>query len=168
MGQPYMGEIKLYTFNFVPRGWAACNGQLLAINQNQALYSLLGTTYGGDGVTNFGLPDLRGKVPIHFGAGFVQGQASGKTAHTLTPQELPLHNHPLQGKATAATSSSPQDAVWAAPAVSAYHTAGNGINAALNAAVTDYVGGNQAHNNMQPYLTLNFCICITGIFPSRD
>ncbi|MFX3634802.1 MAG: phage tail protein [Candidatus Pristimantibacillus sp.] len=168
MGESFLGEIRLFSCSFPPKGWAECNGNLLPVNQNQPLFSILGTTYGGDGVTTLALPDLRGRVPIHFGAGIAQGQAGGKESHNLTGGELPIHNHLLQAVTTAATTSSPQNAVWAAPAISAYHSGGTGINTSLSTAATDNSGGNQPHSNMQPYLTLNFCICIAGIFPSRN
>ncbi|MFF2094102.1 phage tail protein [Paenibacillus sp. NPDC058174] len=169
MGTPYMGEIRLFSMEFAPKGWAMCNGQYLAINQNQALFSILGTLYGGNGVTTFALPDFRGRVPIHYGNGIELGQVGGETSHTVSLSELPAHNHQLQAKSSAATLPTPNNGVWAAASVSAYHTGGpGGGNFAMNPQLVKAAGGSQPHNNMQPYLTLNFCIALQGIFPTRN
>lgn len=169
MGTPFLSEVKIVSFNFAPKGWALCNGQLLPINQNQALFSLLGTTYGGNGQTNFALPDLRGRVPLHFGQGIVLGQAAGEVAHTLTLQELPTHTHNMNGTSSAATANtSPGTSTMLANGSgdSIYGKAANFV--ALDPRACSNVGGSQPHNNMMPYLTLNFVIALQGIFPSRN
>ncbi|KZE73472.1 phage tail protein [Paenibacillus elgii] len=165
MSEPCLGQIKLFAFGFAPRGWAQCNGQILPINQNQALFSLLGTNYGGNGVTTFALPDLRGRVPIHVSRDFVLGQAGGEEAHTLTLNEIPAHTHQAWGSNDIASSKSPANNVWAKTAVSSYHTQ---ADKQLNAGAVVNVGQNQAHTNMQPYTVLNFCIALQGIYPSRE
>ncbi|MBB3112005.1 microcystin-dependent protein [Paenibacillus phyllosphaerae] len=168
MSEPFLGEIKMFACNFAPKGWALCNGQFLPINQNQALFALLGTMYGGNGQTTFALPNLRGRVPIHVANGYTQGQASGQTSHTITISELPAHLHDLGATTQQTTVKSPDGAIWAAPAVSAYHDGGaNTVMYTANQYVTN-TGGSQAHNNMQPYLVLNFCIALQGIFPSQN
>jgi microcystin-dependent protein len=177
MSEPFLSEIKIMSFNFPPKGWTFCNGQLLPINQNQALFSLLGTTYGGNGQTTFGLPDLRGRVPIHFGSGHVLGEAAGSTAVTLNTSQLAAHNHLIQADSAASTTNTPTNntvlgrsaGVINPPGsfnVSMYNTANPG--AALNPAAVTNVGGGQPHNNMQPFLVLNFCIALQGIFPSQN
>jgi microcystin-dependent protein len=164
MSTPYLGEIRIFSFGFTPKGWLACNGQLLAINQNTALFSLLGTFYGGNGTTNFALPNLQGCLPLHFGNGFVQGQTGGEAGHTLIAGEMPLHTHAVNGTATPASAGSPAGNLWAA---------GNGaFNATANVSMSPAGiapnGGNQAHENRSPYLTLNFCIALSGIYPSQN
>ena len=169
MGTPYLAEIRLTSFLFAPKGWAMCNGQLLAINQNQALFALLGTTYGGDGRTNFALPNLMGRAPMHFSATHVLGTAGGAAAHTLTAAEMPSHAHTLRASGKAAASSSPNGGVLAMPgrgATPAYAAASNLV--ALNPAAVSSAGGGQPHENEAPYLTLNFIIALLGIFPSRN
>jgi microcystin-dependent protein len=167
MSEPFLAEIKIVSFNFAPQGWALCNGQLLPINQNQALFSILGTTYGGNGQTNFALPDLRGRSPFHYGSGFNLGQAGGEAAHTLTTSELPTHIHFMQANSQAGVEIAPSPArTWAQSAVNPYNAAAN--LGALHPSAMSNVGGSQAHNNMQPYLVLNFIICLIGIFPSRN
>jgi microcystin-dependent protein len=164
MSTPFLGEIMLISFNFAPKGWAFCNGQLLPINQNDALFSLLGTTYGGNGTTNFALPNLQGRMPVHVGNNFVLGQSGGEELVTLNQGELAAHTHPAQGSATAADQSSPQNNYWANGGANAY----NGTaNAAMNSASISPVGGGGAHNNLPPYLVLNFVIALQGIFPSQ-
>ncbi len=164
--EPFISEIRIFSFSFAPRSWAQCNGQLLPINQNQALFSLLGTTYGGNGQTTFALPDLRGKVPLHFGGSFSLGQQGGEQAHTLTINELPAHAHPVNGSANTADQSYPPNNLWAnAGSAAGFHQSSN---AAMNGALINAVGGSQAHENRSPYLTLNFCIALIGIFPSRN
>jgi microcystin-dependent protein len=161
------------SFSFAPKGWALCNGQLLPINQNQALFSLLGTTYGGNGQTTFALPDLRGNAPIHEGGGHTLGEKGGEQAHTLTMSELPQHIHDfsantcVQSATANATAGSPTSNYWANSGRAAYSTGGVSLGAMSPQAVTN-VGGSQPHTNMQPYLVLNFCIALQGIFPSQN
>jgi microcystin-dependent protein len=153
------------SFNFAPRGWALCNGQLLPINQNQALFSLLGTTFGGDGRVNFALPDLRARTPIHVGSGHTLGERGGEQAHTLSIAELPTHTHVLQAANTNAATNNPNNAVLA-NSTAVYHAPASLV--ALSASSVTNTGGSQAHLNMQPFLTLNFCIALQGIFPSPN
>ena len=165
MGTPFLSEIKIVSFNFAPKGWALCNGQLLPINQNQALFSLLGTTYGGDGRVNFALPDLRGRIPNHMGSGFTLGERAGETAHTLSISELPAHTHtPLGNQTNPASSSSAAGNLWGF--VPNDYAASS--NSAMNSAGVTPTGGSQPHNNMSPYLVLNFIIALQGIFPSQN
>jgi microcystin-dependent protein len=167
MGTPFIGEIKMTAFNFAPKGWALANGQQLPINQNQALFSLYGTTYGGNGQTTFALPNLRGCVPIHFGNGFTLGEKAGSTAVTITLQTMPQHLHFAQGS----TSST---ANQAAPNTNVIlGTSGNNIfgePAGLVACRPEQIssiGGSQPHTNMMPYLVINFCVALQGVFPSQ-
>ena len=166
MGTPYMSEIRLMSFNFPPKGWALCNGQVLPINQNQALFSLLGTTYGGNGQTTFALPDLRGKVPLHMGNGFILGQAAGQEAHTLTISELPQHLHFVNVSSTASGGVDNPTNNFLGSANDLYHQP-TGLTS-MNPATIGPTGGSQPHQNMQPYLTLNFCIALQGVFPSQN
>jgi microcystin-dependent protein len=168
MAEPFLSEIRIMSFVFAPKGWALSNGQLLPINQNQALFSLLGTTFGGDGRVNFALPDLRGRVPIHVGSGHTLGEKGGEQAHTLSIAELPQHTHVLQASSTAANASppSPQNGTILADSSPALAYGGASNLAAMSAASVTNVGGSQAHLNMQPFLTLSFCIALQGIFPS--
>ena len=165
MSDPFIGEIKVISFNFPPRGWAFCNGQLLPINQNQALFSILGTTYGGDGRTTFALPNFQGRMPVHQGQGFNIGQQGGEAVHTLTTNEMPAHNHPAMGAGTA-NGFSPNGTVWA-PADGALEYT-NSPNTTMNPTAIANVGGSQPHENQAPYLVLNFIIALVGIFPSRN
>ena len=166
MAEPFLSEIRLMSFVFAPKGWALCNGQLLPINQNQALFSLMGTTYGGDGRVNFALPDLRARVPIHVGSGHTLGERGGEEAHTLSVAELPAHVH--QVKATTATGDSPLAAGnLLADSPSQLYAAPNRL-VDLHASTVAATGGSQAHQNMAPYLTLSFCIALQGIFPSQN
>jgi microcystin-dependent protein len=164
MSEPFLGEIKMISWNFPPRGWAFCNGQLLPINQNQALFSLFGTTYGGNGQTTFALPDLRGRTPVHMGNGLTQGQPGGETSHTLSISEMTSHTHLVQANTGAPNQGSPANNYWAALAQSYSGSA----NSTMNPAIISNVGGSQPHENMQPYLVINFIVALQGIFPSRN
>ena len=168
MSEPFLGEIKIISWNYAPKGWAFCNGQFLPINQNQALFSLLGTMYGGNGQTTFALPDFRGKVPIHVGAGFTQGQTGGEQAHTITMSEMPAHFHFANASNSDATTNSPSGTAVLANSKGAAIYAGPSSLGAMLPTILSNVGGSQAHNNMQPYLVLNFIIALQGIFPSRN
>src|SRR6185369_1940877 len=163
MAEPFLSEIRIMSFVFAPKGWALCNGQLLPINQNQALFSLLGTTFGGDGRVNFALPDLRARAPIHVGSGHTLGETGGEQAHTLSISELPTHTHVLSGINVDATVNSPTGNSLA-NATAVYHTA-TSLTSLSPTSITN-VGGSQAHLNMQPFLVLSFCIALQGIFPS--
>ena len=164
MAEPFLSEIRLMSFVFAPKGWALCNGQLLPINQNQGLFSLLGTTYGGDGRVNFALPDFRGRVPIHVGNGHTLGEKGGEQAHTLSIAELPTHAHVLQATSNPATTELPANNQVATPRAPVFK--GGQQFVALGPDSVANVGGSQAHLNMQPFLTLSFCIALQGIFPS--
>lgn len=168
MAEPFLSEIRIMSFSFAPKGWALCNGQLLPINQNQALFSLLGTTFGGDGRVNFALPDLRGRVPIHVGSGHTLGERGGEQGHTLTIQELPTHAHSAN-----AISNTTADQQY--PSTTTYWASGGSFagfhqnsNTQMDAGIVLPTGGSQAHLNMQPFLTLNACIALQGIFPSPN
>jgi microcystin-dependent protein len=165
MAAPFIGEVRLLSFNFAPRGWATCDGQLLPINQNAALFSLLGTTYGGNGSTTFGLPDLRGRAPLHQSNGFQQGQRGGEESHVLSVAELAAHTHPVNTNSAAANNGAPLNNTWSAQSANAYGTTPNNQ---MNPATIQASGGGQAHPNLQPYLVINFCIALQGIFPSRN
>ncbi len=166
MAEPFLAEIKIFSFNFAPKGWAMCNGQLLPINQNQALFSLLGTIYGGDGRTTFALPDMRDRTPVHFGAGITIGQRSGQNNVTLAVSQMPSHNHTAVGSSAVQDSIAPANAVFATSAPSEFYSVSTG--AMMNAATVSNAGGGQAHNNVQPSAVLNFCIALQGLFPSRN
>ena len=165
MAEPFLSEIRIMSFGFPPKGWALCNGQLLPINQNQALFSLLGTTYGGDGRVNFALPNLQARVPIHTGSGYTLGQSGGEQAHTLSIQELPTHTHALMAQPATGTQLPPVNA-FLAQASNVYRTADN--LTALNPGAVGNAGGSQPHTNLQPFLALSFCIALQGIFPSQN
>lgn len=165
MAEPFLSEIRIMSFVFAPKGWALCNGQLLPINQNQALFSLLGTTFGGDGRVNFALPDLRARAPIHVGSGHTLGERGGEQAHTLSLAEIPTHTHVAQASSNVGDAVNPTNAVLAS-ASNVYRTADN--LTALGAASVTNVGGSQAHLNAQPFLALSFCIALQGIFPSPN
>ena len=165
MAEPFLSEIRIMSFGFAPQGWALCNGQLLPINQNQALFSLLGTTYGGDGRVNFGLPNLQGRTPIHTGNGHTLGEVGGEQAHNLNISEIPTHTH-LANASTANGSTNFANGNILAAAGNLY-AAPNSLTT-LNPTSIANVGGSQAHLNMQPFLTLTFCIALQGIFPSRN
>jgi microcystin-dependent protein len=168
MSTPFMSELRIMSFNFAPKGWAQCNGQFLPINQNQALFALLGTMYGGNGQTTFALPDLRGRAPIHVGNGFTEGQAGGQEAHTLTISEMPAHQHFLQGSLdpNPALQANPVPNLFGQLTVPIYGAAAN-LTTALPSTITN-VGGSQPHQNMQPYSVLNICIALQGAFPSHN
>jgi microcystin-dependent protein len=167
MAEPFLSEVRIMSFVFAPRGWALCNGQLLPINQNQALFSLLGTTFGGDGRVNFALPDLRSRTPIHVGSGHTLGERGGEPAHTLSIAELPTHTHVAQGTSTSTDpngTNNPAANLLAATTSEIYGGANTLV--AMGPSTVSNIGGSQAHLNMQPFLTLSFCIALQGIFPS--
>ena len=166
MSTPFLGQITIFSFQFAPRGWAMCNGQLLAINQNQALFSLLGTTFGGDGRVNFALPNLQGDASMMFGNSFVQGLVGGEASHTLLVGEIPAHNHPAHYTAMA-SSLTPRGGLWA-PDPNGNVTFASSATEVLAPQAIGQNSGGQPHQNMQPYLVLNFCIALQGIFPSRN
>lgn len=166
MAEPFLSEIRIFSFNFAPKGWALCNGQLLPINQNQALFSLLGTTFGGDGRVNFGLPDLRARTPIHVGSGHTLGERGGELSHTLSISELPEHQHLINATSSNGSSQTASGNVFGAVPGRAYTDPANLTSLAASGVTT--VGGSQAHLNMQPFLTLSFCIALQGIFPSPN
>lgn len=165
MSEPYIGEIRAFAFPFPMRGWALCNGQILPINQNQALYSIIGTTYGGDGKTTFALPDLRGRVPVHVGNGVGYGQAGGEEVHALTVREMPQHQHAAKPLVTTGVTEKAVANVWAKTDYQAFATQ---PNATMRQDALLTTGGGQPHYNMQPYQVFNYCIAIQGIYPSRD
>jgi len=169
MAEPFLSETRIMSFSFAPKGWAMCNGQLLPINQNQALFSLLGTTFGGDGRVNFALPDLRGRTPIHVGSGHTLGERAGEQAHTLSIAELPTHTHVLKGTSQGVTTNIPAsgNALGNTAPNQAYNNSNKNLTAMNPGSITN-AGGSQAHLNMQPFLTLNFCIALQGIFPSTN
>jgi microcystin-dependent protein len=165
MAEPFLSEIRIMSFDFAPKGWAMCNGQLLPINQNQPLFSLLGTTFGGDGRVNFALPDQRGRTPIHVGSGHTLGERGGEQAHTLSLAELTQHVHGMNASSLDANTNLPANDVLAT-ASNIYNPAGSLTT--LTPATQTNTGGSQAHLNMQPFLTLTFCIALQGIFPSPN
>ncbi len=173
MSQPYIGEIRLVGFNFAPVGWALCAGQLVSISQNDALFALLGTTYGGDGIQTFALPDLRGRAPIHAGQGpgltnRIQGEQLGSESVTLTSNQMPAHNHAARAQSAAGAASKPQNAVWAgSSAGDTPYKAALATPTTLNPQALPSAGSNQAHENREPLLVMNYIIALYGIFPSR-
>ena len=163
---PYLAQIDIFSFNFAPKGWAQCNGQFMPINQNQALFSLLGTTYGGNGQTTFALPNLQGRVPMYGGQGLILGQAGGETAHTVILSEMPQHTHQAMASSSTSNANTPTGNTWASnTGVAPYAAAANEL---MDPGAISSVGGSQPHDNMSPYLTLNMCIALQGIFPSRN
>jgi microcystin-dependent protein len=165
MAQPYVGEIRMFAGNFAPAGWAFCNGQLLAISANETLYQLIGTTYGGDGQTTFALPDLRGRLPLHQGAGFILAETGGAETLTLTVNQIPAHTHPLMASADLASSPNPEANVLAETVSTTPYFAGPGAVPLSPQAIAP-AGGSQPHENFQPYLCINYIISLFGIFPS--
>ena len=170
MGTPFMGEVKMMAFNFAPKGWALANGQTMAINQNQALFSLFGTMYGGDGRTTFALPKLQGRVPIHFGAGFTQGAAGGESAHTVTISEMAAHTHFVNADTTLAPADGnqplPNRRLSGSSGGNLYGSAAN-LAPMLPQTISN-AGGSQPHDNMAPYSVVNFCVALMGVYPSRN
>ncbi len=172
MSEPFLGEIRMFGFNFPPQGWAACDGQILPISQNAALFSLLGTTYGGNGTTTFALPDLQSRVPIQQGQGtglaaYSAGQAGGAESVTLLPAQMPAHNHPVHASNGPAEARRPDGRVPARASTDSY-VAEPDDSTIMNAKMLGNAGGNDPHANIQPYLVLNFCIALQGIFPARS
>ncbi len=166
MGDPFLGEIRATSWGFATKGWALCNGQLMSISQNQALFSLLGTMYGGDGRNTFALPDLRGRTPLHRGAQNNQGVGSGEENHTLNYAEMPMHTHTVNASTNSANTGNPQDAFWAAQSGQSPFT-GTGNVKMWDGAIAPS-GNSQPHPNMAPYLTISFMIALVGIYPSRS
>jgi microcystin-dependent protein len=166
VAEPFLSEIRIFSFNFAPKGWAQCNGQLLPINQNQALFALLGTTYGGNGQTTFALPDLRSRTAVHTGAGHVLGEVGGERSHTLSIGELPTHNHLVNASSATGNDPNPGGHLLASPLNESYRAPGAPTSMAGGS--VGNVGGGQPHENLQPYLALMFCIALQGIFPSRN
>ena len=167
MAQPYVGEIRLFAGNFAPAGWMLCDGQLLPISENETLFNLIGTTYGGDGQSTFGLPDLRGRVPIHFGNGFVQAETGGVESVTITPNQIPAHTHPFMASGDPANSPNPAAHVLAETVSTTPYFAGAPAVALAAQSVTS-IGGSQPHDNLQPFQCINYIISLFGIFPSQN
>jgi microcystin-dependent protein len=163
MAEPFIGELRLMSFDFPPKGWAECNGQMLPINQNQALFSLLGNMYGGDGRVNFGLPDLRGRVPIHLSSSYNQGQKLGEEFHSLTVSEMPAHNHLIQASSQEGNQAAP---VILAGSENTYRSAD--ALTVIHPATLQKTGGGQPHENRPPFTVLNWCVALQGLFPSRN
>lgn len=168
MSQPYIGEVKMFGGNFAPAGWMFCEGQLLPISENDALFNLLGTTYGGDGQSTFALPDLRGRLPVHQGNTFVLGQAGGTEEVTLTVQQIPVHSHAMVASSNNATTANASGSVLAQTPTHTPYISGVSVNTPLAAQAVGPAGGSQPHTNLQPYLCINFIISLYGIFPSQS
>ena len=164
MAQPYVGEIRMFAGNFAPAGWMFCEGQLLPISEYETLFNLIGTTYGGDGQSTFALPDLRGRLPLHQGNGFILAETGGAEEITLTGSQIPAHSHPFLASSATAGSSNPGANVFATPTASIYNTGTNPVN--MSPQVISSTGGSQPHTNFQPYLCVDFIISLFGIFPS--
>lgn len=172
MVECYVGEIRMFAGDYAPEGWAMCDGQVIPINGNEALYSLIGNTYGGDGVSNFALPDMRGRVPISAGAkagnNYVLGQAGGTETVTLTADQMPKHTHAVNAQSVAGNLTPPTNGVWAATPVAAYEVPGASVLAPMNREAVAAAGGSQAHENMMPFMTLNFVIALSGLYPTTN
>jgi microcystin-dependent protein len=173
MSEPFIGEIRMFAGNFAPRGWAMCDGQLLAVNQNDALFSLLGTTYGGDGRTTFGIPDMRGRIPVHPGSGpgltnRRWGEKGGAETHTLTINEIPNHTHNVQAINKPGDSGNPENRLWAASSGAPLSYSDANPDTEMATQMINNVGGNQQHHNMMPNLCIHFIIALFGIYPSRN
>jgi len=168
MSTPFIAEVKLVSFNFAPKGWVVCNGQILPINQYQAIFSLLGVTFGGNGTQTFALPNLQGRTPISFGNGFVMGQVGGEESHTVLSNETPAHSHLVHAIALPGTAATTNPAVNYLAATTAGFYASGGASEALNSKSVTSSGGSQPHENRQPYLVMNWVIALQGIFPSRN
>ncbi|WP_149202375.1 phage tail protein [Actinotalea subterranea] len=167
MGQPYVGEIRMFGGNFAPIGWAMCDGQLLSISENDVLFTLIGTTYGGDGQQTFAVPDLRGRWPLHQDGGHVLGRQGGLETVLLTTQQLPVHRHTPQGSAAEATASTPAGGVWAASTAPAFLPTPGASTAPMATGALDPVGGSEPHENRPPYLVVHFIISLYGIYPAQ-
>jgi microcystin-dependent protein len=165
MSSPFIGEIRMFGGNFAPAGWAFCNGALMAIDQNDALFNLIGTTYGGDGQTTFALPDLQSRIPVHVGPGFALGQTGGVETVTLTTAQIPVHSHVPQGNSGAGTQSSAANGMWAQSTLNQFSSAPPTVSMAP--AAHGPSGGSQPHDNMMPFLAVNFILSLFGIFPSQ-
>jgi microcystin-dependent protein len=165
MAEPFVAEIRLFPFAFAPKGWALCNGQVLPIQQNNALFALIGTTYGGNGTTNFALPDLQGRAAMHFASGVPQGQSAGEESHTLLATEMPMHTHLVGANNSPSTETNPIGNVWGASTNTSYAPTSD---ATMSPRALAAQGGSQPHPNLQPYLVCSYCIALTGIFPSRS
>lgn len=166
MSTPFLGEIKIFACDYAPKSWAQCNGQQLPINQNQALFALLGTTYGGNGQTTFALPDLRARVPMHMGNGHIQGEAAGENEHTITQSETPMHTHTWAALSSDGNQANPLNQTYAKAKGNLFAAPANLVPMNPQAALP--VGGGQPHENRQPYLVLTLCIALQGIFPSKN
>jgi len=166
MSSPFIGEIRMFAGNFAPVGWAFCNGAIIPIDQNDALFNLIGTTYGGDGQTTFALPNLQSRVPIHVGPGFALGQTGGAETVTLTTSQIPAHSHVPQGTTATGNSQSPANGVWAASALTQFSP--SPPDASMDPAALGSSGGSQPHDNMIPFLVINFILSLFGIFPSQS
>ena len=168
MAEPFLGEIRAFGFNFPPRGWATCDGSLLQITQHQALFAILGTTYGGDGRTNFGLPDLRGRVPVHRGGSITLGAKDGLETVALQDSEMPLHSHGINASSDPSSTNIASGSVLADPGAGKNLYGPAGASVAMSNDSISNGGSGQAHSNMQPYLVINYCIAVEGLFPSRN